>query len=84
MWEQILKIPGNDHCCDCGIVNPRWASINLGVTLCIGKLLKQLSSAGVVRDFHDVDESERKNKLIVNSVYGAVRLCFGKKKRSGS
>ncbi|XP_069698905.1 arf-GAP with coiled-coil, ANK repeat and PH domain-containing protein 2 isoform X2 [Periplaneta americana] len=35
MWEQILKIPGNDHCCDCGNVNPRWASINLGITLCI-------------------------------------------------
>jgi len=37
MWEQLLKIPGNDHCCDCGAVNPRWASINLGITLCIGK-----------------------------------------------
>jgi hypothetical protein len=37
MWEQLLKIPGNDHCCDCGAMNPRWASINLGITLCIGK-----------------------------------------------
>ncbi|PNF43424.1 hypothetical protein B7P43_G12548 [Cryptotermes secundus] len=35
MWEQLLKIPGNDHCCDCGMMNPRWASINLGITLCI-------------------------------------------------
>ncbi|XP_078032636.1 centaurin beta 1A [Augochlora pura] len=35
VWEQILKIPGNDICCDCGGANPRWASINLGITLCI-------------------------------------------------
>ncbi|XP_048510171.1 arf-GAP with coiled-coil, ANK repeat and PH domain-containing protein 2 isoform X2 [Athalia rosae] len=35
VWEQLLKIPGNDSCCDCGGTNPRWASINLGITLCI-------------------------------------------------
>lgn len=35
VWEQLLKIPGNDACCDCGNLNPRWASINLGITLCI-------------------------------------------------
>ncbi|KAJ8914563.1 hypothetical protein NQ315_010027, partial [Exocentrus adspersus] len=35
MWEQLLKIPGNNYCCDCGSPNPRWASINLGITLCI-------------------------------------------------
>ncbi|KAJ8974164.1 hypothetical protein NQ317_013121 [Molorchus minor] len=35
MWEQLLKIPGNNFCCDCGSPNPHWASINLGITLCI-------------------------------------------------
>ncbi|XP_012282480.1 arf-GAP with coiled-coil, ANK repeat and PH domain-containing protein 2 [Orussus abietinus] len=35
VWEQLLKIPGNNVCCDCGGANPRWASINLGITLCI-------------------------------------------------
>ncbi|CAH1112565.1 unnamed protein product [Psylliodes chrysocephalus] len=35
MWEQLLKIPGNNYCCDCRSANPRWASINLGITLCI-------------------------------------------------
>ncbi|CAL7950389.1 unnamed protein product [Xylocopa violacea] len=35
VWEQILKIAGNNTCCDCGGANPRWASINLGITLCI-------------------------------------------------
>ncbi|GFR62463.1 ARF-GAP with coiled-coil, ANK repeat and PH domain-containing protein 2 [Elysia marginata] len=33
--EQLLAIPGNSRCCDCGAAEPRWASINLGCTLCI-------------------------------------------------
>lgn len=33
--EEFYKIPGNDKCCDCGSEEPRWASINLGITLCI-------------------------------------------------
>ncbi|RZF38699.1 hypothetical protein LSTR_LSTR011009 [Laodelphax striatellus] len=32
---QLLKIPGNNCCCDCGASEPKWASINLGITLCI-------------------------------------------------
>ncbi|CAH0555934.1 unnamed protein product [Brassicogethes aeneus] len=35
MWEQLLRIPGNNYCCDCKSLNPRWSSINLGITLCI-------------------------------------------------
>ncbi|XP_050666128.1 arf-GAP with coiled-coil, ANK repeat and PH domain-containing protein 2 [Leptidea sinapis] len=35
IWEQLLSISGNNYCCDCGSPNPRWASINLGITLCI-------------------------------------------------
>ncbi|XP_063703447.1 arf-GAP with coiled-coil, ANK repeat and PH domain-containing protein 2 [Culicoides brevitarsis] len=34
-WQQILTIPGNKSCCDCGNPEPKWASINLGITLCI-------------------------------------------------
>ncbi|KAG7478933.1 arf-GAP with coiled-coil, ANK repeat and PH domain-containing protein 2-like [Solea senegalensis] len=30
-----LSGPGNQRCCDCGEEEPRWASINLGVTMCI-------------------------------------------------
>ncbi|XP_036369184.1 arf-GAP with coiled-coil, ANK repeat and PH domain-containing protein 2-like isoform X4 [Octopus sinensis] len=33
--NQLLSIPGNDRCCDCNSPDPRWASINLGITLCI-------------------------------------------------
>ncbi|XP_055687593.1 arf-GAP with coiled-coil, ANK repeat and PH domain-containing protein 2 [Lutzomyia longipalpis] len=34
-WEYFLTIPGNSSCCDCGHPQPKWASINLGITLCI-------------------------------------------------
>lgn len=30
----LIKI-GNEKCCDCGADDPKWASINLGITLCI-------------------------------------------------
>lgn len=30
-----LRGPGNLLCCDCGAEQPRWASVNLGVTVCI-------------------------------------------------
>lgn len=31
----FLDIPGNDRCADCNSLNPKWASINLGILLCI-------------------------------------------------
>ncbi|KAM6946076.1 arf-GAP with coiled-coil, ANK repeat and PH domain-containing protein 2 [Aplochiton taeniatus] len=30
-----LQGPGNQRCCDCGEEEPRWASVNLGITMCI-------------------------------------------------
>uniref|UniRef100_A0A7N8XED3 Arf-GAP with coiled-coil, ANK repeat and PH domain-containing protein n=1 Tax=Mastacembelus armatus TaxID=205130 RepID=A0A7N8XED3_9TELE len=33
--QRIQCLPGNEHCCDCGQADPRWASINLGILLCI-------------------------------------------------
>lgn len=33
--EDIQSIAGNQQCCDCGESGPDWASINLGITLCI-------------------------------------------------
>uniref|UniRef100_A0A8D3BRQ0 Arf-GAP with coiled-coil, ANK repeat and PH domain-containing protein n=1 Tax=Scophthalmus maximus TaxID=52904 RepID=A0A8D3BRQ0_SCOMX len=33
--QKVLAIQGNACCCDCGQPDPRWASINLGITLCI-------------------------------------------------
>ncbi|XP_076839920.1 arf-GAP with coiled-coil, ANK repeat and PH domain-containing protein 3 isoform X2 [Brachyhypopomus gauderio] len=33
--QRVQGLPGNELCCDCGQADPRWASINLGVLLCI-------------------------------------------------
>uniref|UniRef100_A0A8C8D461 Arf-GAP with coiled-coil, ANK repeat and PH domain-containing protein n=1 Tax=Oncorhynchus tshawytscha TaxID=74940 RepID=A0A8C8D461_ONCTS len=33
--HRIQCLPGNEYCCDCGQADPRWASINLGILLCI-------------------------------------------------
>ncbi|KAJ3281200.1 hypothetical protein HK104_000144, partial [Borealophlyctis nickersoniae] len=33
--QEVLALPGNDTCADCGARGPRWASANLGVFLCI-------------------------------------------------
>ncbi|XP_062370428.1 arf-GAP with coiled-coil, ANK repeat and PH domain-containing protein 3-like, partial [Cinclus cinclus] len=33
--HRVQSVPGNERCCDCGQGDPRWASINLGVLLCI-------------------------------------------------
>ncbi|WWC92082.1 uncharacterized protein L201_007036 [Kwoniella dendrophila CBS 6074] len=36
MLEEVLKLPGNDTCADCHAPAPRWASVNLGIFLCVG------------------------------------------------
>ncbi|KAM7377284.1 hypothetical protein PAMA_013873 [Pampus argenteus] len=33
--DEVQAISGNKQCCDCGEPSPDWASINLGITLCI-------------------------------------------------
>ncbi|KAJ8011390.1 hypothetical protein DPEC_G00057690 [Dallia pectoralis] len=33
--EEVLRMPGNDVCCDCGAAEPKWLSTNLGILTCI-------------------------------------------------
>ncbi|XP_016461004.1 ADP-ribosylation factor GTPase-activating protein AGD1 isoform X1 [Nicotiana tabacum] len=33
--EVLKRIPGNDKCADCGSPEPEWASLNLGILICI-------------------------------------------------
>ncbi|KAM9514266.1 LOW QUALITY PROTEIN: arf-GAP with coiled-coil, ANK repeat and PH domain-containing protein 1-like [Guaruba guarouba] len=33
--ETVLRVPGNRSCCECREPGPAWASVNLGITLCI-------------------------------------------------
>ncbi|KAM9799806.1 arf-GAP with coiled-coil, ANK repeat and PH domain-containing protein 3b isoform 4-T4 [Syngnathus typhle] len=35
LLQRVQNLPGNELCCDCGQSAPCWASINLGVLLCI-------------------------------------------------
>ncbi|KAL1921815.1 uncharacterized protein VTP21DRAFT_10457 [Calcarisporiella thermophila] len=32
---ELVRLPGNDQCADCGAKGPRWAAYNLGVFLCM-------------------------------------------------
>ena len=32
---EIISMPGNDACVDCGARGPRWASVSYGVVMCI-------------------------------------------------
>ncbi|XP_051990285.1 arf-GAP with SH3 domain, ANK repeat and PH domain-containing protein 1-like isoform X2 [Xyrauchen texanus] len=33
--EDVLRMPGNEACCDCGAPDPKWLSTNLGILTCI-------------------------------------------------
>lgn len=33
--DVLRRVPGNDVCADCGAADPDWASLNLGILLCI-------------------------------------------------
>ncbi|KAL5717353.1 ADP-ribosylation factor GTPase-activating protein agd3 [Ranunculus cassubicifolius] len=33
--DVLRRVPGNDRCADCGSLDPDWASLNLGVLICI-------------------------------------------------
>ncbi|XP_070783850.1 arf-GAP with SH3 domain, ANK repeat and PH domain-containing protein 1 isoform X1 [Enoplosus armatus] len=33
--EDVLRMPGNEICCDCGAADPKWLSTNLGILTCI-------------------------------------------------
>uniref|UniRef100_A0A8C2CUP0 ArfGAP with SH3 domain, ankyrin repeat and PH domain 1a n=1 Tax=Cyprinus carpio TaxID=7962 RepID=A0A8C2CUP0_CYPCA len=33
--EDVLRMPGNEFCCDCGAPEPKWLSTNLGILTCI-------------------------------------------------
>lgn len=33
--DTLKSLPGNDICADCGAPEPEWASLNLGILICI-------------------------------------------------
>ena len=32
---EIQILPGNDHCVDCGVMEPSWGSLGFGVVICL-------------------------------------------------
>ena len=33
--EELRKLDGNDFCIDCGLPDPDWASVSLGIFMCL-------------------------------------------------
>jgi hypothetical protein len=33
--DHVRALSGNDKCCDCDADGPEWASINLGILICL-------------------------------------------------
>ncbi|XP_068604791.1 arf-GAP with SH3 domain, ANK repeat and PH domain-containing protein 1a [Brachionichthys hirsutus] len=33
--DEVIRLPGNNSCCDCGAMDPRWIATNLGILTCI-------------------------------------------------
>ena len=37
--KDIMKMPGNSECVDCGVSGPRWASVNLGIFMYVNRVM---------------------------------------------
>ncbi|CAB1324707.1 unnamed protein product, partial [Coregonus sp. 'balchen'] len=73
--QRVMVIGGNACCCDCGQPDPRWASINLGITLCI-------QCSGIHRSL-GVHFSKLMCELgngVINQIYEARREELGARK----
>jgi len=61
----VQKVPGNDRCVDCGAPDPDWASINLGILMC-------LECSGIHRSLGTHISKVRSLKLDVECWHGAL------------
>ena len=94
LLEKIRSLPGNNTCADCASPNPKWASINLGIILCI-ECSGIHRSLGVhiskVRSITLDDWEPESIKLmmelgndVVNNVYEAIYIADMKKPNESS
>ncbi|KXS10177.1 ArfGap-domain-containing protein [Gonapodya prolifera JEL478] len=78
----VQEVSGNEYCVDCGDPSPTWASINLGVTLCItcsgihrglGRHVSKVRSLGLDRwEAEMVEMMQRLGNNQVNEIYEAT------------
>lgn len=85
----ILAMPGNDLCADCGAQQPKWASINLGITLCIecagihrslGVHLSKVRSLTLDTEVWSPEIVQLMLSLGNNSVNSAYLACYREQK----
>uniref|UniRef100_A0A672SLZ8 Arf-GAP with coiled-coil, ANK repeat and PH domain-containing protein n=1 Tax=Sinocyclocheilus grahami TaxID=75366 RepID=A0A672SLZ8_SINGR len=62
--QRVQSLPGNEICCDCGQADPRWASINLGILLCI-----ECSGIHSYPPFHNEPLMCELGNTVINQIY---------------
>lgn len=84
---ELLKVPGNNECADCGRKDPEWASCNLGVFLCtecagihrsLGSHVSRVRSLRLDKwDDAQVDELAAVGNVVAKAKYEAhVPACY--------
>lgn len=84
---ELLKVPGNGECADCGRKDPEWASYNLGVFLCtecagihrsLGSHVSRVRSLRLDKwDDAQVDELAAVGNIVAKAKYEAnVPACY--------
>ncbi|EXJ78666.1 hypothetical protein A1O1_09067 [Capronia coronata CBS 617.96] len=77
--HELLRLPGNSQCADCGASNPAWASWNLGIFLCmrcaslhrkLGTHISKVKSLSMdTWTAEQVENMKRNGNIAVNKVY---------------